>query len=408
MSTDHQSLSLVNLLYPEVRANPYALYERIRSTDPVHWDEPLGFWALTRYADAVSALHDSRFSKAQGLSAALNRYPESVRESARPQFDAMAKQMLFADPPYHSRLRGLVSKAFTPRAIERMRAHIQQVVDGLLDVVQPYGRMDVIRQFAYPLPLIVILEMLGLPIDERERLKQWSDDLTAMLGVVQRSPETIANANQALSELTQYFNPLYEQLYRQPKDDLLSALVMVEEQGNGLSCEEVMANTFLLLIAGHETTTNLIGNGLLALLRHPEQWQLLRDNPSLIGMAVEELLRYDNPVQIVWRYATADIAMGDKPIGKGQLVNVIVGAANRDPEQFAEPDKLDLRRGLQRHLGFSLGIHFCLGAPLARLEGEIALNTLLRRMPQLALETEDLEWHTHPTFHALKSLPVVF
>lgn len=408
MSINDQSLSLSNLLRPEVRANPYALYARIRETDPVHWDEPMGFWVVTRYTDAIAVLHDHRFSKAQGLDAALNRLPEHEREVARPIYQTFARQMLYADPPYHTQLRGLVSKAFTPRMIERMRAHIQQIVDDLLDAVQSSGRMDVIEQLAYPLPILVVMEMLGLPASERAQFKQWSDEFTATLGVVRHSPEIFAKAQEGLAAITDYICARHEQLHRQPQDDLLSALSSVEEQGNLLTHEELVANTLLLLLAGHETTTNLIGNGLLALLHHPDQMQMLRDDLSLIGVAIEELLRYDNPVQIVWRYATEAITIADKTIRKGQIVNVLLGAANRDPEQFREPETLDLRRAIHRHLGFSLGTHFCLGAPLARLEGEMAFTTLLRRMPNLKLETEDLEWHDHPTFHALKSLPVVF
>lgn len=405
---NNQSLSLSNLLRPEIRANPYPLYQRIRSEDPVHWDEPMGFWVLTRYADVLSALHEPRFSKAQGMAAALNRLPETEREGAEPIYRFFSQQMLYADPPYHTLLRGLVNKAFTPRMVERMRVHIQQIVDELLDSVQESGQMEVIDQLAYPLPIIVIMEMLGLPLEERDQFKKWSDDFMATLGVVRRAPHLMAQARQSLSEYTDYICELYDQLHDSPKDDLLSALVTVVEQGNRLSREELVANSILLLAAGHETTTNLIGNGLLALLRHPDQMQKLRDNPSSIPAAVEELLRYDNPVQIVWRLATEDLEIGGKQIGQGQIANLIVGAANRDPGQFPDPDRLDLTRTLNRHAGFGFGIHFCLGAPLARLEGQIAISTVLRRMPAMRLETEALEWQESPTFRGVKSLEVVF
>ena len=408
MTIDVQPLSLASLLHPEARADPYPLYARMRASEPVYWDEPMGFWVATRYADALSILHDRRFMKAQGLEAALNRLPESERDGARPVYAAFAKQMLYADPPYHTQLRGLVSKAFTPRMVDRMRAHIQQVVDGLLDAAEPAGRMDIIQQFAYPLPVIVILEMLGLPPDERPQFKQWSDDFAATIGVVRRSPQLFAKGRESLVSLTRYIGECYTRLKSQPQDDLLSALIAAEEQGSNLSREELVANTLLLLVAGHETTTNLIGNGLLALLRHPDQLQLLHDQPALFGPAIEELLRYDNPVQIVWRYATEDVVVGGKQIRQGQIVNVMVGAADRDPEQFANPDTLDLTRAIQRHLGFGMGTHFCLGAPLARLEGETALTTLLHRMPNLRLETDALEWQENPTFRGLKALPVSF
>ena len=405
---NNQSLSLSNLLRPEIRANPYLLYQQIRSADPVHWDEPMGFWVLTRYTDIVAALRDSRFSKAQGMAVALDRLPETERETARPIFQLFSKQMLYADPPYHTQLRGLVNKAFTPRIVEKMRAHIQQIVDELLDAVQDSGRMDVIRQFAYPLPMTVTMEMLGLPPEDRDQFKKWSDDFMAIIGVVRREPNLMETARQSMTEFTDYIGDLQEQRRQQPQDDLLSALFNVEEEGNKLSHEELVANSILLLAAGHETTTNMIGNGLLALLHYPDQMQKLRNDPSLITPAVEELLRYDNPVQIMWRLATEDLEIGGKRIGQGQMINFIVGAANRDPAQFPEPDRLDLSRLENRQAGFGFGIHFCLGASLARLEGEIAINAVLRRLPTLQLETEALEWQESPTFRGVKALPVAF
>jgi hypothetical protein len=301
-----------------------------------------------------------------------------------------------------------VNKAFTPRIVEKMRVHIQYIVDELLDAVQNSGRMDVIRQFAYPLPMTVTMEMLGLPPEDRDQFKKWSDDFMAVIGVVRREPNLMETARQSLAEFTDYIGDLQEQRRQQPQDDLLGALFNVEEEGNKLSHEELVANSILLLAAGHETTTNMIGNGLLALLHYPDQMQKLRDNPSLITPAVEELLRYDNPVQIMWRLATEDLEIGGKRIGQGQMINLIVGAANRDPAQFPEPDRLDLSRLENRHAGFGFGIHFCLGASLARLEGEIAINTVLRRLPTLQLETEALEWQESPTFRGVKALPVAF
>lgn len=368
----------------------------------------MGFWVLTRYSDIVTALRDPRFSKAQGMAAALNRLPETERETAQPVYHFFSKQMLYADPPYHTQLRGLVNKAFTPRMVEKMRAHIQQIVDELLDAVQSSGRMDVIQQFAYPLPVTVIMEMLGLPLEERDQFKKWSDDFTAVLGVVRRDPGLMEQARQSMVEFTDYMGDLQEQRRQHPQDDLLDALFTVEEEGNKLSHEELVANSILLLAAGHETTTNLIGNGLLALLRYPDQMQKLKDDPSLITSAVEELLRYDNPVQIVWRVAVENLEIGGKQIRQGQVVNLLIGAANRDPAQFPDPDRLDFSRPENRHAGFGFGIHFCLGAPLARLEGEIALNTVLRRLPHLRLETEALEWQESPTFRGVKALPVAF
>jgi cytochrome P450 len=374
----------------------------------VYWDEAMEFWVLTRYDDIVPALRESRLSKAQGMAAALNRLPETEQKIAQPVYHFFSKQMLYADPPYHTQLRGLVNKAFTPRVVEHMRQYIQQLVDELLNAVQESRQMDLIQQFAYPLPITVIMELLGLPPEDRDQFKKWSDDFAAVLGVVRRDPHLMEQARQSFVEFTDYIGELQEQRRRYPKDDLLDALFTVEEQGNKLSHEELVANTILLLAAGHETTTNLIGNGLLALLSNPEQMQQLKDDPSLITHAIEELLRYDNPVQIVWRLATEDLEIGGKQIGQGQVVNLIIGAANRDPDHFSEPDRFDLNRPENRHMGFGFGIHFCLGAPLARLEGQIAISTILRRMPTLRLTTESLEWQENPIFRGVKSLPVVF
>ncbi|MCA1554080.1 MAG: cytochrome P450, partial [Chloroflexi bacterium] len=326
MTADTQSLSLNNLLHADVRANPYALYANIRAHDPLHWDEPMGFWVATRYADALAILHDPRIAKAQGLESALNRLPESERDGARPVYAAFAKQMLYADPPYHTRLRGLVSKAFTPRRIEQMRPRIQQVVDRLLDAVERDGRMDVIQQFAYPLPIIVIMAMLGLPVEERTQFKQWSDDFAAAIGIVRRAPELYAKGREGLEALSRFIGEHCEGLRSLGADEILSALVLAHDGDGTLTHEELVANTMLLLLAGHETTTNLIGNGLLALLRHPDQLRRLRADPTLIGPAIEELLRYDNPVQIVWRYATDDVTIDAQTIHKGQIVNVLLGA----------------------------------------------------------------------------------
>jgi cytochrome P450 len=289
-----------------------------------------------------------------------------------------------------------------------MRLHIQQIVDDLLEAVQAKGQMDVIHDLAYPLPIIVIAEMLGLPAEERKRFKEWSDDLFAVIGLVRHSPNLMDRASQSLAEMTDYVTTLSKERRLRPREDLLTALVTVVDEGERLTQEELVANVGLLLAAAHETTTNLIGNGVLALLQNPEQMQILRENPALVTAAVEEMLRYDNPVQIVYRSATEDVEMDGQRLGKGQLVNLILGAANRDPALYSEPDRFDITRNESRHVGFGLGIHFCLGAPLARLEGQIAFTTLLRRFPQLRRTTDTLEWQEHPTFRGLKSLPVAF
>jgi cytochrome P450 len=407
-SENGSSLSLASLQDPQIRANPYPLYHRIRSKEPVHWDEPLQTWVLTGYSDIVWVLRDKRFSKAQGIAAASSRLSGTEKESAKPVFDLYSKQMLFADAPYHSRLRGLVSKAFTPRTVTQMGPYIQQLVDELLDAVQEKGRMDAIADFGLLLPCTVIMEMLGLPEEDRRQFKEWSDDFAATLGMVRHDPELFHVAGKSISEATRYICDLRARRLAEPKEDLLSALAAVAEQGERLDNPEMVANTLLLLAAGHETTTKQIGNALLALMRNRDQMEKLKDDPSLIGSAVEELLRYDGSVQIVWRYATEDVEVGGRLIRKGQFLNLVTGAANRDPAQFPDPDRLDLARAENDHLSFGGGIHFCLGAALGRLELQIAIQTVLRRMPNLKLETEDLEWQESPTFRGVVSLPVLF
>jgi len=268
--------------------------------------------------------------------------------------------------------------------------------------------MDVIRDLAYPLPLAVIAAMLGFPIEERQQLKKWSDDSFAVLGIIRHSPELMEGAARSMAELSNYITALSQSRRLQPQEDLLTALVTVVDEGERLTQDELIANVGVLLAAGHETTSNLIGNGVLAFLRHPDQLQKLGDDPALADSAVEEVMRYDNAVQIVYRSAIEEVELGGKRIGPGQLVNMILGAADRDPEHFSKPDQFDITRDEGKHVGFGLGIHFCIGAPLARLEVQMAFTTLLRRFPNLRLDMEALEWHEHPTFRGVKSLPVAF
>jgi cytochrome P450 len=316
--------------------------------------------------------------------------------------------MLFSDPPKHTRLRGLVNKAFTPRVVEGLRERIRAVVDGLLDEVDPAGRMDVIADLAAPLPVIVIAELLGVRAEDRVQLKHWSDAFAAFIGGqagIENVPEW---ANEGIVALREYFGEEVARRRVEPGDDLISALLAAEERGDVLSENELFATCILVLIAGHETTTNLIGNGLLALLRHPEQRRLLQDDPALARSAIEELLRYDSPVQLTSRLALAPLELGGKQIDEGRFVDVWLGPANRDPAQFPDPDRLDLRRADNRHVAFGYGPHFCVGAPLARLEGQIAISAILDRVPAIRLVDEPLEYQQSTVFRALKRLPVAW
>lgn len=424
------TLSLLNLQRAEIRANPYPYYEQLRIQDPIHWDEDLGFWVFTRYRDIDSLYTDERFSRAQGLMRGFERLSPGERKIAEPVYHSFAKTVFYADPPYHTHLRGLMNHAFTPRRVERLRARVQKIVDELLDVVEAQSQPDIVHDLAYPLPVMVIAELLGLPAADRARFKKWSDDLFAILGTVRRkSPELIQRAAESLREMTEYAKHLSRERRLDPKDDLLTALLSFTEEGEScvhaepsgmmsgewqsgraparrLTEEELVANINILLSTGHETTTHLIGNGLLALLQHPDQLKKLRSQPALLGPAIEEMLRYDSPVQITYRSTLEDANIGGVMIRKGDLVNTILGSANRDPERFSNPDRFDITRNEGRHLGFGLGIHFCIGAPLVRMEAELVFETILRRFPNIQLATETLEWQEHAIFRGLKSLPV--
>ncbi|HVF26381.1 MAG TPA: cytochrome P450 [Anaerolineales bacterium] len=437
LSSRNETLSLSNLLREEVRADPYPFYAELRSQDPVHWDEEMGFWVLTRYADIASVYNDDRFSRAQGLMRGFQRLPENEQRIAEPVYHSFSKTMFYADPPYHTHLRGLMNNAFTPRRVEQLRPYIQRVVDDLLDVVQAKGQMDLIHDLAYPLPVMVIAELLGLPSQDRQRFKGWSDDLFAILGTVRHAPHLMERAAHSLEQMKEYITALSHERREQPRDDLLSALTSVVDEDKASACphhasgtgtsphsgerrageqsatahltqEELVANINILLSTGHETTTHLIGNGVLALLQNPDQLQKLRQQPRLISSAIDEMMRYENPVQITYRSAVEDVEMGGRQIRKGDLVNSILGSANRDLEKYTDPDRFDITRDEGRHLNFGLGIHFCIGASLVRLEAEIAFLTILRRFPQLQLATEKLDWQEHPIFRGLKSLPLSF
>jgi pimeloyl-[acyl-carrier protein] synthase len=398
MSTD---ALVFNPFLPEFHQDPYPFYARLRTEDPVH-QSPLGFWVLTRYDDVVTTLRDPRFGRA-GFHPML---AGGQTRTASP--DRLPPSMLFQDPPDHTRLRALVNKAFTPRVVEAMRPHIQEIVDRLLDRVLPTGTMDVIEDLAYPLPVTVICEMLGVPVTDQAAIRQWSADLARSLDAIgpQADVAVQERGEQARHALAEYFRAQIPERRRQPRSDLLSALIAVEEQGDRLTERELLAMCVLLFVAGHETTVNLIGNGMLALLRHPDELERLRAEPPLIPSAVEELLRYDSPVQRSARIPSADVVIDGHTIRQGTMVVAAIGAANRDPAQFADPDRLDVARRDNRHVSFGFGIHFCLGAPLARLEGQVAIGTLIRRAPHLRQASEALEWRESSTLRGLKALPV--
>jgi cytochrome P450 len=394
---------LFNPLSPAFHADPYPFYRQLREREPVHLS-PMGLWILTAYDDCVTSLRDPRFGR-DGFETILAAQYGEESEAGR-----LPRSMLFRDPPDHTRLRALVNRAFTPRVIEGMREQIQGVVSRLLDRVQAKGQMDVMTDLAYPLPVTVICDMLGVPVDDHERIKDWSSDIIRSLDAIgiPSDPAIVERGRVGRRGIADYFRALLPERRRRPRADLLSSLIAVEEQGDRLTEGELLATCVLLFIAGHETTVNLIGNGLLALLRHPDQLERLRREPALVGSAVEELLRFDSPVQRTARITNAEVELGGKTIPSGAFVVTAIGAANRDPAHFPDPDRLDIGRLDNRHIAFGFGIHFCLGAPLARVEGRLALGALLERMPRLRLADAPLQWRESSTLRGLKALPVEF
>ncbi len=372
-------LSLYHLLDPEVLGNPYPLFERLRREAPVHWDPFLHAWIVTRYTDVLEVLHT--------YSADRTPTPEQLSAMGLTQLNSIAqvmvKQMLFMDAPAHTRLRSLAAKAFTPARVEQLRDHIRDIVDRLLDGIEPKGGMDVIADFAEPLPAIVTAELLGVPVKDWQRLKAWSANFAEMLGNFQHNPEHAPIMRQTVEEMTTYFREAVREIAAHPREGLISSLITAEIDGDRLTEEEVIANSIVTMVGGQETTTNLIGNGLLALLRHPSELARLNADLSLIPSAVEEMLRFESPSQHTARLAPSDRELGGKQIQKRQAVIAIMAAANRDPERFPDPDRFDIARTDNRHLAFGYAAHFCFGAPLARAEGQIAFERMLQKSQSL-------------------------
>jgi cytochrome P450 len=399
-------LSLYHLLDPNVLANPYPLYRRLRTEDPVHWDPYLHAWIVTRYADVITVL--TRFSADRAPS------PDFFEALGAPEVSpiakVMVKQMLFMDAPAHSRLRKLAAPAFMPERVRALRDHIQEIATKLIDdiLARGTGRMDLLADFAAPLPAIVTAEMLGVPVEDHGKLKDWSATFAEMLGNFQHNPDRLGGVLNALENLTAYFQNAIREQRKNPRDGLVHALMASEVDGDRLTDEEVAANSIVTMVGGQETTTNLIANGILSLLRNPDQMVRLRTDNQIMPAAVEELLRYESPSQHTARLAPDDVMLGGKQIHKREAVIAVMAAGNRDPERFPDPDRLDFDRPDNRHLAFGWAAHFCFGAPLARLEGHIAFETLLRRFPVLRLTGEDLVWRENLGLRGMKSLPLSY
>jgi len=397
-------LSLYHLLDPEVLANPYPLYRRLREEDPVHWDPYLHAWVATRYADVVTVLHRFR--------AARTPPPDRLQAlgmgELRPIAALMVRQMLFLDQPEHGRVRRLAAVAFTPRRVARLREHIREIAERLVDELAGAGQFDVMSRLAAPLPAIVTAEMLGVPTEDHELLKSWSQDFAEMLGNFQHNPGRAKKTLESVEQMVAYFQDAVRKEAARPTDGLINALVTAEIDGDRFTEEEIVANVIVTMVGGQETTTNLIGNGLLTLLRQPQQLQRLRSELSLMPSAVEELLRYESPSQHTARLAPPGGVLGGQEIAEGTAVIAVMGAGNRDPERFPAPDRLDLGREDNRHLAFGWASHFCFGAPLARIEGQIAFELLLTRFSELSLAPgAEIQWRPNLGLRGLTELQVL-
>src|ERR1700742_3849064 len=395
-------LSLAALLDPEVLASPYPLYHRLRKESPVHWDPLLHVWVVTRYEDVIRVLRD--FS--------AERTPTPAQLTAmglsdlNPVAQVMVKQMLFLDPSAHTRIRSLASAAFTPTRVEMLRSHIREIIQNLLKPFAATGRMNLIADLAEPLPCIVTAEMLGVPVEDHPQLKLWSQDFAEVLGNFQHNPDRVQRILKCTEEMSEYFRSAMKSDRLRP-EGLVNSLKNAEIQGDRLTEDEVIANCIITMVGGQETTTNLLGNGVLALLRNPGELAKLRANPALVPSAVEELLRFESPTQYTGRIATQDTELGGKTIQKNQAVFAVLGAGNRDPQRFTDPDRLDIARQDNKHLAFGWGAHFCFGAPLARMEAQMAFEELLR-LENWAFEPGPLTWRTNLALRGLTALPISF
>jgi len=382
--------------------DPYPLLHRLREDDPVHFSTFVNGWVLTRYTDAIAYLRDRRFSRVAYLDQMRAKFGD------QPILELQAGELAFNDSPNHTMLKGLAAKAFSPGAIEAARPSVAARVDELLDSLAGAGHIDVIADLAYPLPADAISAMVGVPRDDWKMLRGFVDGVILSRGIV-RTKAMMAEGDRSARQFMDYLRALVKQRRARPQSDLMSAMLAAEERGRRLSDDEVVTMAEQLFTAGHGTTRNLIGSGVLALIRNPAEFARLRENPKLIESTIEEALRYDSPTQAPNpQVATEDVEIGGRKISKGEVVTVLIGAANRDPAKFPDPDRFDIARADGEHLAFSHGIHFCLGASLARLQAQVAVGAIVRRMPRIRLATDHLKWKTMGRFRGLESLPVEF
>ena len=375
---------------PEFLEDPYPIYDEFREVAPVHWSEAWDCWLLSRYDDVNAMLRDAKHYSSVGTTERfLQQLPAAALRELQPLYQHFTSGMVRLDPPEHTRIRSLTNRAFTPRVVEAIRPRIQHIVDELIDAFQATGRFDLISEFAYPLPAQAFAGLIGFPLEDCDRFKVWSVEIAAFHGTGRADPVVAQQSQKALLEARQWLGELAEDRRRNPREDLLTRFVQAEEAGDRLSESEMFSTCVTFMIGGHETTTNLIGNGMLALLQQPDQWELLRQQPELIESAVEEMLRFDAPTQRAHRIAASDIELRGQTIRQGTFVQAVLGAANRDPAQFDCPDRFDITRQNNKHVSFGAGPHYCVGAPLSRLEAKIAIPALMERLPNLRLAPDD-------------------
>jgi cytochrome P450 len=405
------TLERLNPFLPEIIADPYPVYSHYRETDPVHWGiaanrQLSGAWYLFRYQDVMQVLEDRRFGR-EGHKVRDDVETAPVPKAYKGFSSMVSNWMVFRDPPNHTRLRLLVNQAFSPKTLENIRPAIIDIADSLLDRVWDWVEMDLIDDFAFPLPVMVIAALLGVDSEDRSLFREWALALQhASASRLTPSMEIYEQAEAATQGFIEYFQDAIAKRHAEPRQDLITALAKARYEGDKLNDEEILATCIHLLTAGHETTINLIAKGLLALLRNPEQIELLRSHPEFIPEAVEELIRYDSPVQMLSRWAYENVEIGGKLIRRGDSVGLMLGSANRDPRRFDHPDLLDFQRQDNKHCGFGGGIHFCLGSALARAEAQISLNILINRLPKLHLIDKTVEWADNIVFHGPKHLRI--
>jgi pimeloyl-[acyl-carrier protein] synthase len=397
-------LSLLRMLDPDVLAAPYEHYRALREYDPVHWDPFMHAWVVTSYPEAVTVLMQYSADRTPAP-AHLDKLGLSFM---KPFAEVMLQQMMFMDGANHARLRSLCAAAFTPRRVEELRGVIDTIANELIDKVITKGKMDLLADFANPLPAIVTARLLGVPVEDHHKLHGWVLDIAEVLGNFQHDPDRVAEIVESLEDLKNYVAARIEEQRKNPTGGLIHSLMMAEVEGSHLTDDEVIANTIITLVGGHETTMNLIASGFLTLLRNPASLEQLRKKPEIVNSAVEELLRYESPVQHTARIAPADMQLGGRTIQKGSRVVAVLAAANRDPKRFPEPDRLDLERTDNRHLAFGWAAHFCFGAPLARMEGQIAFTTLVRRLKRPVLLEKKLIWRDNAGLRGLTKLQIGF